>query len=147
VPLQDATLVILGKRGSSPARPSAEAANAILGTGGQLHHIYSAALKGFAASLPEAAVQSLRNNPAVDYVEQDQSVSLSQVESGATWGLDRIDQADRPLDTLYHFNYTGAGVTAFIIDTGIRSDHSEFGGRVLSGDRYSKPLIKARLLV
>jgi aqualysin 1 len=64
VALRDETLVILGKRGSSPARPSAEAANAILGTGGQLHHIYSAALKGFAASLPEAAVQSLRNNPA-----------------------------------------------------------------------------------
>jgi subtilisin family serine protease len=50
-----------------------------------------------------------------------------------TWGLDRIDQADRPLDTQYSFNYTGAGVTAFVIDTGIRTDHLEFTGRVLPG--------------
>ncbi|HWP13751.1 MAG TPA: S8 family serine peptidase, partial [Ramlibacter sp.] len=117
----------------SVANPAAQAAGAMAGSGGQLHHIYSAALKGFAATLPDAAVQAIRNNPAVDYVEQDQTVSLSQIESGATWGLDRIDQADRPLDTLYHFNHTGAGVTAFIIDTGIRADHADFGGRVLSG--------------
>jgi subtilisin family serine protease len=119
----------------SVANPAAEAANAMSGGGGQLHYIYSAALKGFAATLPDAAVQSIRNNPAVDYVEQDQTVSLNQVspESNATWGLDRIDQADRPVDGLYHFNYTGAGVTAFIIDTGIRADHVDFGGRVLAG--------------
>jgi aqualysin 1 len=117
----------------SVADPSVEAANTVRGSGGQLRHVYTAALKGFAAALPDGAVQAIRNNPMVDYIEQDQTVSLSQLESGATWGLDRIDQADRPLDTLYHFNYTGAGVTAFIIDTGIRADHAEFGGRVMSG--------------
>jgi aqualysin 1 len=116
----------------SVADPAAEAANAIRG-GGQLHHVYSAAIKGFAATLPDSALAGLRNNPLVDYIEQDQTVSLTQTESGATWGLDRIDQADRPLDTLYHFNYTGSGVTAFIIDTGIRADHVEFTGRVFEG--------------
>src|SRR6185369_6941614 len=114
------------------ANPAAEAANATRG-GGQLHHVYSAAIKGFAATLPDSALAGLRNNPLVDYIEQDQTVSLNQTESGATWGLDRIDQVDRPLDTLYHFNYTGAGVTAFIIDTGIRADHVEFTGRVFEG--------------
>lgn len=115
--------------------PAAETANAIRGNGGQLLHSYSRALKGFSAILPDAALQGIRNNPNVDFVEQDQAVGLNQVspENQATWGLDRVDQADRPLDTQYHFNYTGAGVNAFIIDTGIRADHVEFTGRVLPG--------------
>jgi subtilisin family serine protease len=115
--------------------PAAEAANLVraAGPGAQLLHSYTAALKGFAATLPAQALAGLRNNPLVDYIEQDQTVSLTQVESNATWGLDRIDQADRPLDLLYHYNGTGAGVTAFIIDTGIRADHVEFTGRVKTG--------------
>lgn len=117
----------------SVANPAAEAANAMRGSGGQLQFVYSAALKGFSATLPDAALQGILNNPAVAYVEQDQTVSLVEVESGATWGLDRIDQADRPLDTLYNYNYTGAGVNAFIIDTGIRADHVEFSGRMIGG--------------
>lgn len=115
--------------GNAPA----EAANLARGAGGQLLHSYSWAIKGFAATLPAAAVQGILNNPNVDYVEQDQTVSLSQAQSPATWGLDRIDQVDRPLDTIYHYNYTGAGVKAYIVDTGIRADHLEFTGRLLSG--------------
>ena len=117
----------------SVSNPAAEAANLMRGRGGQLHHTYSSALKGFAANLPAAALQGIRNNPNVDYIEQDQTVSLSDVQSPATWGLDRSDQADRPLDTQYHYNYTGAGVHAFIIDTGIRATHTDFQGRVQSG--------------
>jgi subtilisin family serine protease len=115
--------------------PAAEAANVMRGSaaGGQVHHVYSSALKGFAATLPDSALAGIRNNPLVDYVEQDQTVSLQDVENSATWGLDRIDQADRPLDLQYHYNGDGAGVTAFIIDTGIRADHSEFAGRVRPG--------------
>lgn len=117
--------------------PAAEAANVLRATGGQLHYTYSRALKGFAASLPDAALPGLRRNPQVDYVEQDQTVALNQAltspQNGATWGLDRIDQVDRPLDAQYHFNATGAGVNAFIIDTGMRADHVEFTGRLLAG--------------
>ena len=115
--------------------PAAETATAMRGAGGQVHHTYAHAIKGFAATIPDAALQGIRNNPNVDYIEQDQTVSLNQAspENQATWGLDRIDQADRPLDTLYHYNYTGTGVNAFIIDTGIRSDHVEFTGRILPG--------------
>ena len=115
--------------------PAAQAANAVRGLGGQVHHVYSSAIKGFAATLPPAALQGILNNPNVDYVEQDQTIQLNQTspETSATWGIDRVDQADRPLDSLYHFAYNGAGVNAFIIDTGIRLDHVEFTGRLLSG--------------
>ena len=118
------------------ANPAAEAATLMQGRGGQLHHTYSRALKGFAASLPDAAVQAIRNNPNVSYVEQDQTVTLKQVASPQnqpSWGLDRIDQISLPLDTRYQFNTTGAGVNAFVIDTGIRADHVEFKGRLLPG--------------
>lgn len=121
------------------ANPAAEAANQMrgAGAGGQLHHVYTAAIKGFAATLPDSALAALRNNPNVQAIEQDQTVSLVAelaVQNQATWGLDRIDQADRPLDSQYHY-WTGAGsgVTAFIIDTGIRADHVDFSGRVLPG--------------
>ncbi len=115
------------------SNPVAATAQALNGTGGQLHHTYSNAIKGFAVSLPAAALPGVRNNPNVLYVEQDQTVALKQVtspQSSATWGLDRIDQTDLPLSGQYTFNNSGAGVTAFIIDTGIRADHAEFSGRV-----------------
>jgi hypothetical protein len=113
--------------------PTAEAANAVRNAGGGwVHHTYRS-VRGFAATLSPSALRDMRNNPNVEYIEQDQTVSISQSENSATWGLDRIDQVDRPLDTIYHYNYTGAGVYAFIIDTGIRADHVEFAGRVLPG--------------
>lgn len=120
--------------------PATEAANVMSGIGGQLHHSYAHALKGFAATLPDAALPGLRNHPNVDYIEQDQTVALNQTltspQDEATWGLDRIDQVDRPLDTQYHYNYTGANVKAFIIDTGILASHSEFAGRVQPGQNF-----------
>jgi subtilisin family serine protease len=117
------------------ADAGAETARTMNGLGGQLHYTYSAAVKGFAASLPDAALPGIRNNPNVLSVEQDQTVGLQQAspQNQATWGLDRIDQADLPLDTQYHFTGSGAGVNAFIIDTGIRSDHVEFTGRLKPG--------------
>jgi aqualysin 1 len=117
------------------ADPASQAEAIVRDAGGRGHHRYERALKGFAATLPDGAVERVRRHPAVDYVEQDQTVSVSVTgaESLATWGLDRIDQADRPLDTVYHYNATGRNVTAFIIDTGINSGHTDFTGRVLGG--------------
>lgn len=132
-PIQSRYIVVFTADVSQPAQ---EAASLLRGTNATLHHVFSNAIKGFAATLPAAALTALQNNPRVDYIEQDQTVSLNQVtspQSGATWGLDRIDQANLPLNSQYNFNYTGAGTSAFIIDTGIRADHVEFTGRVLPG--------------
>lgn len=116
--------------------PGQEAARIMQGKAGQVHHVYSHALKGFAATLPEAALPGIRNNPLVADVVQDQSVSLNTTQSPATWGIDRLDQRALPLSGNYSYNATGSGVYAFIIDTGILSTHAEFAGRVLAGADY-----------
>ena len=100
---------------------------------GQVHYRYSAALKGFAATLPEKAVQGLQRNPKVDYIEADLEVTLDTTQTGATWGIDRIDQANLPLSGTYTYTNTGAGVKAYIIDTGILTSHTQFGGRATYG--------------
>ena len=102
-------------------------------SGAAVHYEYDAALKGFAATLSRAALDGLRHNPNVAYVEVDRRVSLRATQSPATWGLDRIDQRNLPLNNSYTYNQTGSGVTAYVIDTGIRITHSEFGGRATSG--------------
>ena len=95
--------------------------------------VYQHALKGFAASLSPRAVDALSRNPDVAWVEADGPVWLVADQSGSTWGLDRIDEKIQPLDGNYTYDFTGAGVTAYIIDTGIRFSHSEFGVRATSG--------------
>ncbi|HEX6876591.1 MAG TPA: S8 family peptidase [Nocardioidaceae bacterium] len=101
--------------------------------GARIHYTYDTALSGFAATLPARALDAMRNNPHVDYIEADQRVQLSATQSNPTWGLDRIDQRNLPLSSSYTYNATGSGVTAYIIDTGILSSHSDFGGRVAGG--------------
>jgi aqualysin 1 len=113
--------------------PSATALAMMRGRGGELHFTYAHTIKGFAATIPHAAFQAVRMNPNVLYVEQDQRVSLTAVQSNAPWGLDRIDQRDRPLDGTYQYSTTAASVYAFIIDTGIHASHAEFSGRVEPG--------------
>lgn len=132
VPVPDRYIVVFTR---SVADPAAEAAAVVraAGPGAQLHHVYANALKGFAATLPPQALTGLRNNPRVESIEPDQTVSLQTTQSDATWGLDRIDQHFLALSSTYSYERTGAGVTAFIIDTGIRPDHVDFGGRVGPG--------------
>jgi subtilisin family serine protease len=91
--------------------------------------VYTAALNGFAAKLSTGQLAALQHNPAVAVIEQDAKVHLDTTQSGATWGLDRIDQRNLPLNGTYTYNSTGAGATAYVIDTGIYVSHPDFGGR------------------
>jgi subtilisin family serine protease len=96
-------------------------------------HTYHKAIKGFSVRMPEQQAARLANDPRVEYVEEDGVVSLVTTQTRATWGLDRIDQQNLPLDGNYNYNATGSGVRAYIIDTGIRATHTQIAGRVISG--------------
>ena len=87
------------------------------------------ALKGFAAQLTPEALAELRADPDVAYIEADQEMSIAATQTGATWGIDRIDQRNRPLSGTYTYTSTASTVYAYIIDTGIQTSHSQFGGR------------------
>jgi serine protease len=103
--------------------------------GGRVRHVYSNALRGFAATMSATSAAALARNPRVRYVEQDSLRFIVDEQQNATWGLDRIDQRDRPLNGTYVYNNTAAaGVHVYIIDTGIRSTHQDFGGRVSNGN-------------
>lgn len=94
---------------------------------------YTSALKGFACQLTDAQVAALAKDLRIAYIEQNQYVQTVTTQSGATWGLDRIDQRNLPLDTQYTFTENGTGVDAYVIDTGILKGHSDFGGRAVTG--------------
>lgn len=124
-------IVVLKANAAKQARDKVK--NDAVSNGGEVRFVYRSTISGFAAKLPEKALQAVRNNPNVAYVEADQRVTLDATQSPATWGIDRTDQRSLPLNNGYTYLATGSGVTAYVIDTGIRSSHAEFGGRVGSG--------------
>jgi serine protease len=97
---------------------------------GRVMHVYERALRGFAVKMPATMAAALAHDPRVRYVEQDSVMSIVDTQSGATWGLDRVDQRDLPLSSTYTYDTTAANVHLYVIDTGIRRTHAEFGGRV-----------------
>jgi subtilisin family serine protease len=115
---------------ADPGAAAAEAEQVIAATAtGRLTHVYAHALSGFAAEMSEEDAIALSRDPRVRFVEEDSVMEIVTTQSNATWGLDRIDQASRPLNGTYTYTSTGSGVNVYIIDTGIRVTHTQFGGR------------------
>ncbi|HEX5569677.1 MAG TPA: S8 family peptidase [Streptomyces sp.] len=107
----------------------ATAANLLRAQDIKAEYVYTDVLKGFAAKLSPGQLRALQNDASVAAIEEDQKVTVSATQYSPPWGLDRIDQRSLPLNGAYTYNRNGAGVTAYIIDTGIDTSHTDFGGR------------------
>ncbi|MFD1146781.1 S8 family peptidase [Saccharothrix hoggarensis] len=99
---------------------------------GQVTRTYPA-FGGFAATLTPRQARRLAADPAIEYVEQDQTVRAHTTQLNPPWGLDRIDQRALPVDGRYTYTSTGARTRAYVIDTGVRSTHGEITGRSCAG--------------
>jgi subtilisin family serine protease len=96
---------------------------------GKVKHVYKHALNGFSAEMSEADAEAMSQDYRVAFVEEDSIMTADATQTNPPWGLDRIDQRNLPLNATYNYNWTGAGVRVYIIDTGIRTTHTQFGGR------------------
>jgi aqualysin 1 len=131
-PATSASYIVVLRDGAS-VTPAAAAAQATA-LGGAVRYVYTNALHGYAATLSSTAVAAIERSADVAYVERDGVMHADgTITSPQSWGIDRIDQRNLPLSASYTWNNTGAGVTAYIIDTGIRFSHTQFGGRAVTG--------------
>lgn len=125
-----ATYVAQFKAGADVASQAAVARN----LGFTIDTQYTAAINGFAAKMTAAQAAALQKNPSVLSVESDLVMNATATQSSATWGLDRIDQRDLPLNSTFNYpDNAGSGVTVYVFDTGINSSHVDFTGRILGG--------------
>ncbi|MGH3313543.1 MAG: S8 family peptidase [Streptomyces sp.] len=127
----DGSYIVVLKGTASPK----ERAKELTGRhGGSVKRTYSETVRGFSVKADERTARKLAADPAVAYVEADQRVSATGTQPNPpSWGLDRIDQASLPLNSSYTYPNTASNVTAYIIDTGIRTTHTDFGGRATWG--------------
>ncbi len=128
-------------KGALPSKPTersekeakAEDASVALSVKAKPLFEYDADLKGFAADLTRVQLFELRHSPEVKYVDQDERVRETATQTAAPWDLDRIDQSSLPLNGTYNYSSEGAGVTVYIIDSGIYTANADFGSRASFG--------------
>jgi subtilisin family serine protease len=127
-------IVVLKDGAARTASVSAEATSLTSQYGAQVSRTYTTALHGFSMHASEAQAKQLAADDSVAYVEQSQTFKVSDTqENPPSWGLDRIDQHDLPLDNTYNYTNKGDGVTAYVIDTGVMIEHPTFEGRASYG--------------
>ena len=129
----------------APANASADvsvlAAETADNHGAKVDHLFTSAIAGFSAELSEKEAVALSQDPRVKYVEQDTLIEAQTTQSGATWGIARIDQRPfaSPTDDQYNYQATGSGVNVYVVDTGVLVSHPDFGGRAFADfDSYNE---------
>jgi subtilisin family serine protease len=127
---QEAEYVVVLR--SSAGDPKTFGTSIAQSLGGRLKRTWTHALKGLVIDLPASGATALRGRPEVASVELNALVEPA-AQLNPPWGLDRIDQRPLPLDHQYSYTWTGAGVHVYIIDSGIRATHVDFGGRAFGG--------------
>ncbi|HBK56236.1 MAG TPA: serine protease [Xanthomonadales bacterium] len=90
-------------------------------------------IQGFVTRTDDAGMRRLMRDSRVAFIEEDGMSYPSVTQTGATWGIDRVDQRDRPLNGTYVYDTGASNVRAYVIDTGILASHTDFGGRVSGG--------------
>lgn len=117
--------------GENAAEPQVEAFGLYLtyAYGGEVKETYSSALRGFVVEMSAEQAQVMNLDPSVKTIEEDSVISVSNNQTNAPWHLDRVDQRALPMNSAYNYTTSGAGVHIYIIDTGIRNTHTDFGGR------------------
>jgi PKD repeat protein len=131
-PPQTAKYIVVYKSSVPDAR--AEIVRHVSPQGARVERVYQHALRGWSGDLSPAELNRLSADPHVAYIERDARVRIATTQAPTpSWGLDRIDQRPRPLNSSYTYNRTGAGVHYYGIDTGILYGHGDFGGRASAG--------------
>lgn len=101
--------------------------------GAGVAHVYRSSIRGFAGRMSDGLVRRARLDARVAAVEPDRVVRATDVQTPVTWGLDRVDQRLLPLSSSYTYSGTGSGITVYVLDSGVRRTHAEFGSRVAAG--------------
>jgi subtilisin family serine protease len=128
----DSYIVVL--KDNQRAAVSAQASGLAAAYGAQVSRTYTTALHGFAVHATETQAKQLAADGAVEYVQQSQKFTVNDTQPNPpSWGIDRLDQRDLPLDNSYTYTNKGDGVTAYVIDTGVMVDHPTFEGRATGG--------------